>query len=296
MPEAQSSAPQSSNPQVINPAINQTSKAPEKETKSSSISVLTITLIVTGGIIGFFVGGNLTIYFGQRGFLGDCGLACAYYMVYPVPVFAFLNVAAYRGIKSLSKGSKIFGYLSLFIVIFSIAFTALIVVVDAQERSEEIAAIPSKVDFQIYKPPENNPFSNLNESHVPIDENIELRCRGVEYSFYGSTDGYSLIELKADEKGCPDFSYTNQENYEKALAAAEGDTTFGNDKKSISRVVDGETILIITDDFTGKTVIWNIFGKKGKTFINIQIGSCELGSECEDKFVELYKSLEPIGS
>lgn len=293
MPEA---TPQPSNPQIIRPNINQTSKVPWQKTKSSSSVVLTLVLLVVGGIIGFFVGGSITSYLGQRGQLGDVGLASSYYIIYPIPVFAVLNLAAYRGIKSLNKGFKIIGYLSIFIITLSVVFSALLIYIDFKESSEEIADIPSKVDFQIYKPSQNHPFSSLSESHVPIDEDIELRCRGVIYTYFGSTDGFKLIEMKANEQGCPDLNYTNQEDYNEALEAAEENTIFGNNKKVISREVGNETILLVTEDKNGKSRLRGIYGIKGTTLIVIQVGNCALGTECEDKFIELYKSLELINS
>lgn len=300
MPEQFSQQPQQpNNPQnveVIQPDTNLTPQAPNQQSAKSRGSVITFILLSVGAVIGFIVGGSVTSYLGQRGYFGDVGLAGIYYMLFPIPIFAWLSVFAYRGVRSLNKNYKIFGYTSLFIITFSLALSFLLLYLDYKERQAEIAAIPSKVDFQIYKPSSNHPFKHLHSSHNPIKEDIEFRCRGVEYTYYGNELGPSLVEMKADEYNCPEFEYINREKYDDALKAAKENTTFGRDSTAVSKKINGDTVLLVTEHSNERSWLGYIYSIKGNTLISIRVGGCVSGTECEDKYLEFYKSLEPISS
>lgn len=298
MPEQLSQQPsQISNPQnveVIQPVSNPAPQVSNNQTKKSRSGVVTFVLILVGAFVGFLLGGTVYEYVRETNFLSGSGLAGANVIIlFPIPVFATLSVFAYDGIRSANKRKKLFGYIFLIIIAFSLASSIFLLYLSNKARLAEIAKIPSKVDFQIYKPSQAQPFKNLKEGGYDFNEEAEMRCRGVRYVYHGTENGLSLSEMKVNEYNCPEFNFTNQEKYDEALKAAKENSTLYLSSTVTSKEVDGETILMIFGHRSGNTWFDGIYGMKGGTLIYIN-AACISGANCEDKYLEFYKSLEPI--
>ena len=302
MPEQLSQQPpQISNPQnveVIQPVPNPTSHAPNNQTKRSRGGVVTVVLILVGAIIGFLLGGTVYEYVSHTNFLSGSGLAGANVIIlFPVPVFAALSVFAYDGIRSANNRKKLFGYIFLIIIAFSLVSSISLLYLSNKARLDEIEKIPSKVDFRIYKPSQSQPFENLKEGGYDFNEETEKRCRGVRYVYHGtvSFSGFTLSEMKANEYNCPEFNFTNQENYDEVLKAAKENSTLYLSSTVVSKEINGEEVLMIFSLRSGNNWFDGIRGMKDGTLIYIN-AFCISGADCEDKYLEFYKSLEPINS
>lgn len=215
-----------------------------------------------------------------------------------IPIVAlintFLSIVAQKNLNSENYIIKLLGLVLFGIVISIIAVPTFLTLSEfQQDRSKRKADIES-LSFTVYMASSDNPLKG--SSNFPVSKDVELRCRGLKHNYTGSNNLIIfLLEMNADEYGCPEFQYINREKYDKALKAAEENTTFDKSFTVVSKEIDGDTVLLVSD----KGDLRYIYGIKNNTLISIVIGvpgGCFSGSECENDIFEFYRSLEPISN
>lgn len=201
------------------------------------------------------------------------------------PIIALLGTIA-TAIFCLKSNKRL-----LIFIASIVALTALVIIYTIASSSIAVNSIPKKVDFEVYKPAADNPFKDLHQSYFPVDEAVKSECRGVKYSFYGSDNPFTLNEMRADSYNCPEFEYFNRELYDQAEKAAEVGSVYNVDKTVSKKLVGTEPVLIIRDK-DGST-LYSILSIKNNTLINISTinSNCPVGSACEQKYLDFYKSL-----
>lgn len=239
--------------------------------------------------------------FGNEQSLQNSGLAGAFiigmvgFIAIPIiaGILSTLTIVGLNMLRRVEFGGKMVAYIFLGIAAVGVLFPIYNIVSLRLTYNKKVSSIPSKVDFQIYKPNSSNPFKNLNESYQLSSESGEKRCKAVHYTYYGSTTGALLTEMQADATGCPDVFYLNVNDYQKYAKIANTNVVNNNYKVTTQRV-GNDTILILRDNNSG--YLNRIYGIKSSTLIMVDAECTNLDDpkKCEQKYLDFYTSLEPL--
>ncbi|MEK7501992.1 MAG: hypothetical protein AAB609_00540 [Patescibacteria group bacterium] len=231
------------------------------------------------------------------GLAGATDLIMAHLIVIPIiaGILSTLTIVGLNMLRRVGFGDKIVAYIFLGIAAIGVLFPFYSIVSLRLSYSTEVSSIPSKVDFQIYKPNSGSPFKNLHESYQISSESSDKRCIAVQYSYYGSTSGAILTEMKVGETNCPDAFYLNASDYDKYSKIADtGKVEQYTNYKVTSKKVGGATVLVVYDTQSGLLI--SLYGIKSNTLIIVRAGCTVTDDhkECEQKYLDFYASLEPL--